>query len=397
MTDDTQPPSAPSVESIAGIPTGSPESVRSALEHVDDIFSSLESLTKTLAHRPERWSDARPLIERLTDELDAALKGLGREVASLHRSTGWVPGEVTQEPQPPSEEEQQAAHVRHQLIADLIDDLSAPIGRGETLAEAAAAVQALEAAGDPIRIERIRHLYPSDQQRWLTMLTAWSRSLQEKGDLPDSLVSRIRRVFHEVAVFSREARPGHINGLALSHEPEFGTWLDDAQKAWATIVEASRPPALVLPRRGPKASVGAVTTPTAVAPSAESGLKARRFTSGKAVLVVGTPVSEEQSRQMEVALDAEHLEWTTAEAIPKARKLGARIDDEFDVVVLCPSFMSQNALEHLTATAGEAGVDLVFANGGGQPADIAAALERAADENGVGSSVKERVPAAGKR
>jgi len=47
--------------------------------------------------------------------------------------------------------------------------------------------------------------------------------------------------------------------------------------------------------------------------------------------------------------------------------------------------------------AGEAGVDLVFANGGGQPADIAAALERAADENGVGSSVKERVPAAGKR
>jgi hypothetical protein len=397
MEEEYPTPHVTSLEGLTATPTGSPESVRSALEHIDDIFTSLESLTKTLSHRPERWSDARPLIGRLADELDTALKGLGREVASLHRSTGWVPGEVTKEAQPPSEEEQEAAHVRHQLIADLIEDLQAPVGRGETLAEATAAVQALEAAGDPIRIERIRHLYPSDQQRWLTMLTAWSRSLQERGDLPDSLVSRIRRVFHEVAVFSREARPGHINGLALSHEPEFGSWLDDAQKAWATIVEASRPPALLLHRRGPRAASATAAAASLAAPEPASGDKARQFASGKAVLVVGTPVSEDQVHQMEAVLNAEHLEWTSAEAIPKARKLGVRIDDEFDLVVLCPSFMSQNALEHLTATAGEAGVELVFANGGGQPADVAAALERAADENGVRSRVTERAPAAGKR
>ncbi|MEM1023371.1 MAG: hypothetical protein AAGD10_20305 [Myxococcota bacterium] len=384
MADDTSP-DGPSVEGLASIPTGSPDSVRSALEHVDDVFTSLESLTRTLSHRPERWHDAQPLIRRLSDELEAALKGLGREVASLHRSTGWVPGEVAKEPDPPSEEEQEAAQVRHQLIADLIEGLEAPVGRGESFSDASHAVQALEAAGDPIRIERIRHLYPSDQQRWLTMLTAWSRSLQERGDLPDALVSRIRRVFHEVAVFSREARPGHINGLALSHEPEFGSWLDDAQKAWATIVEASRPPALLLHRR-PKAS-------SASAP--EAGEKAKRFAADKAILVVGPPTSEATAHQLQADLDAEHLEWASAEAIPKARKLGARIDDEFDVVVLCPSAMSQNALEHLTATAGEVGVALVFANNGGQPEDVVAALERAADEHE--GRVRERLPAAGKR
>lgn len=76
-----------------------------------------------------------------------------------------------------------------------------------------------------------RELDDSDHSMVMSQVTARLRHAQDLTDdhaLLDHTSRRISGLFKSLTAHSEDARPGFIHGLAKSHEPKHGEWVDDA-------------------------------------------------------------------------------------------------------------------------------------------------------------------------
>lgn len=83
---------------------------------------------------------------------------------------------------------------------------------------------------------------PRDTQRAaLALVVTVARHVQDGCGVDASLHARFDGVFAKLGTFSAFERPGFVHGLAQKHQPQRGTWLEDARAAWDALLGGTAP------------------------------------------------------------------------------------------------------------------------------------------------------------
>lgn len=107
------------------------------------------------------------------------------------------------------------------------------------------------------------------QQLWLGMLVARTRAVKQVGGLPPTQRARVKTIISRYPPWAGEHRPGHVHGLRVDHEPQCGSWEEDARRLWKdieTLLEDRQPRAKKEPSKKKRdardePSVGDLATP----------------------------------------------------------------------------------------------------------------------------------------
>jgi len=95
--------------------------------------------------------------------------------------------------------------------------------------------------------------HPKPIQRALVgMVVARSRHLQDEVDeelLPMELTGDLDRLFSTMTAYSKREQPGFVFGLQRHHHPMGLTWLADARRWWADLVDFLPEPSVLSPER----------------------------------------------------------------------------------------------------------------------------------------------------
>lgn len=100
------------------------------------------------------------------------------------------------------------------------------------------------------------------QRAWLTMLVARTRAVKDATTTNPGLRERIKTFILHFPAYAKTYQPGYVNGLQVSHNPENGSWREDALIAWAQLKQMTLPPPAP-----PSVSEEETTEAVAVAPA----------------------------------------------------------------------------------------------------------------------------------
>ncbi|MCU0656733.1 MAG: hypothetical protein MUF64_16215 [Polyangiaceae bacterium] len=73
------------------------------------------------------------------------------------------------------------------------------------------------------------------QRVWLSMLVARTRAVKDATTTNPALRERIKAFILQFPAYAKTYQPGYVNGLQVSHNPERGSWRDDALHFWAQL------------------------------------------------------------------------------------------------------------------------------------------------------------------
>lgn len=80
------------------------------------------------------------------------------------------------------------------------------------------------------------------QRAWLAMLVARTRAVKDATTTNPGLRERIKTFILHFPAYAKTYQPGYVNGLQVSHNPENGSWRDDALHFWAQLKQMTLPP-----------------------------------------------------------------------------------------------------------------------------------------------------------
>lgn len=232
-------------------------------------------------------------------------------------------------PPEPVADPRQARATERQTLRDLLDrvgeipDLTGDVAVIEEL-------EKIEGVSDDATLARWDALGEVVLHSWLTMLVARLRALRERIDVGSRLHQRHKLVINRLPAY-RTARgmKAFVNGMAKTHGPEFGTWVEDARRALADL-------------RGDtddRIDEPASERPTGKRRSAPRGpakrveWSYRSLVATKHVLLFGGTPREEARRNIQESLGIGELSWPDSD---RPRQLSALIEGiaRFDIVLV---------------------------------------------------------------
>jgi hypothetical protein len=191
------------------------------------------------------------------------------------------------------------------------------LARHVTIAEAVATsgafdqeVEQLERAAAEERQKRWREMGREAQVRWLSLLVAWAKALEEDAFRLHEPNTRVAAAFRTLRTFSIHDNPGYVHGFARTATPKWGgTWRMDALYHLREV----RPepvPALVKPKATTKVKAPLAEEDEDEGPEQElADWPYLDQVKGLRVVLLGGEVREERRVALEQAFQLETLEW----------------------------------------------------------------------------------------
>ncbi|MBI2392245.1 MAG: hypothetical protein HYV09_21840 [Deltaproteobacteria bacterium] len=222
----------------------------------------------------------------------------------------------------------------------------------------------LDGISSPEQAERWLVL-PADIQRlWLGYLVARMRAVKDKtsASLPD-LRARVGTVIKRFPTFSARTRPGHVNGLMVSHKPASGTWSGDARNllqelraiAWPAKVASAEP------RKEPRREVDRAD------PRDDEPLDwdHRETVASMRIVMFGGSPREEARANLERALGIGSLEWPEGDRPRRVEALTQRIvAGTVDLLLIVRSYVQHKDANKLIDAARVRGTPFALVDAG---------------------------------
>jgi hypothetical protein len=189
-------------------------------------------------------------------------------------------------------------------------------------------VEQLEKAASEERQKRWREMSREAQVRWLSLLVAWAKALEDDGVRLQESTSDVAMAFRALRTFSIHDNPGFVHGFARTAAPRWGgTWRMDALYHLREI----RPepvPAPVKPKTPTKVKAAAAEEAAEEDEAPErdelAGWPHLDRVKGLRVALLGGEVREERRVALEHAFQFESLEWVPTDRPRLAASLAER-------------------------------------------------------------------------
>ena len=169
-----------------------------------------------------------------------------RRVEPLRR--GFEPGEAEDAAPPPRVE----LDMDHERLIELLRMLGEPTTPLDSVERVREELSRLSAGSATSRLDEWAS-YPKQVQKALVgMCVARSRHLQDEVPedlLPMELTGDLDRLFSTMTGYSKREQPGFVFGLQRHHHPMGLTWLADARRWWADLVDFLPEPSVLSPDR----------------------------------------------------------------------------------------------------------------------------------------------------
>ncbi len=221
----------------------------------------------------------------------------------------------------------------------------------------ASELHALDAISTLPLIARWSSLPHHAQQPWLAMLVARTRSARSVA-VSQADRSSVKTIISRYPPWAFEHRPGHVNGLKVTHEPEHATWSEDARVLWAALdAMLATDPTWRAPAKNRKKT----------ATDDESNVESLRpidgtwplwpLVRGKSVVMVGGEPREANRLRLERQFEVGSLEWLDIQGPRKVAAVVARIrKGSIDIVVLLKGLIDHSQSDSIIAAAKESSV-----------------------------------------
>jgi len=170
-------------------------------------------------------------------------------------------------------------------------------------------VEQLEKAASEERQKRWREMSREAQVRWLSLLVAWAKALEDDGIRLQESTSHIATAFRALRAFSLHDKPGFVHGFARTATPRWGgTWRMDALYHLREI----RPepvPVEVKPKKTTKVKPAEEEEEEELEHEPLAGWPYIERVKGLRVVLLGGEAREERRAALERAFQFESLEW----------------------------------------------------------------------------------------
>jgi hypothetical protein len=167
-------------------------------------------------------------------------------------------------------------------------------------------VEQLERAVAKERQKRWREMSREAQVRWLSVLLAWTKALDQDAIRLQESVIHLAAVFRELRTFSMHDNPGFVHGFARSATPRTATWREDAIQLFREI-RPEPAPAEAKPKSASKAKSAPEEEDEQPEALAEWPYLDR--VKGLRVVLLGGEAREERRAALEEAFHFESLDW----------------------------------------------------------------------------------------
>jgi hypothetical protein len=170
-------------------------------------------------------------------------------------------------------------------------------------------IEQLERAAADERQKRWREMTREGQVRWLSLLVAWAKTLEQDALRLHQSPLGVAAVFRELRAFSMNDNPGFVHGFARMASPRSSTWRADAIRLFREIRPEPEP---VQAPAKPKSAAKAVASTTDEADVETDVLADWPYierTRGLRVALLGGEVREERRVALERAFQLASLEW----------------------------------------------------------------------------------------
>jgi hypothetical protein len=245
------------------------------LRQLRDVTSALSTLFTNLAAAPEGYVEARAEIERLVAERAPLVQRLGefaahvlvlREARDEHvddmavetpaaleisesAPTPSAPAETPATPPPPPVSQRQLEQfvlskttngtTRTPTAAEdktvLLSLANHVVIASDTPDDLDEEISALERATDEARVPVWKRMSGPAQVRWVELLVAWAKALEEEARMNGFGEERVRAAFRRLRMFSLQERPGFVHGFARDADPRSSSWRADAADTLASL------------------------------------------------------------------------------------------------------------------------------------------------------------------
>lgn len=320
----------------------------------------LGALLAELARTPEEYLVARPRLDALAEKLvvpsvDSDGEQPGANLTARPATTAEVEAwKKDRHAAPP------VAVARVQSGVVRAQALLSPLGPVELPIDGAGYSQTLDRLEACVRSHASWSTLPAAQQVRLTeMLVAWVKALLSDPGRSTGWHGRTATLLRQIGRHHREARPGHVHGLALDHAPRAATWLADTRAAQADLSAYAFEPHL--PPR-PARRLRATTRPASrpgprpVSPTVLARTRDLR------VAIVCAGAREQAGNRIQRAFELRELEWVEIAHSRAAQRLAQRIRGGSIDLVLMTRFLNHSDGDRIVAAATERGVPIVRAD-----------------------------------
>lgn len=303
-----------------------------------------------------------------------------RRVPRSHRRRPWLPGSLRKTPpaRPSLTANDERLRQRNVLRA-LVSRVGKPrsLDTDVDMIDEMDALDEISAGEERSRWEKLSR----DQQRlWLSHLVARARNLKERSALNASIKGRLRDVIVRFPEFAASARPGHVNGMKLDHEPEHGSWERDVDATYEELLgEVEERRSAIEDDERPSTRKSRPSKVTEPSPE-PIDWKYRDRAATMRVVMFGGSRREDARANIETALGIGTLEWAEGDKPRRVDALAAAVArGSFDVFLLLRSFVHHKDADKLIAAAKSAGTPFAIVESGYGVDAIRAAIESALD------------------
>jgi len=270
-----------------------------------------------------------------------------------------------------------------QLLRSLIDRARTPSSLA-TDVDIIDELELLDEITSPEEADRWLDLPVDVQRLWLGYLVARMRAVKERAgeSLPD-LRSRVGTVIKRFPEFSARTRPGHVNGLKVSHKPETGTWSGDAQEllaelrasAWPTCDAGVSEPE---PRSEPKPPRPKREQREGASEDQPIEWEHRGTVGSMRVVMYGGSPREDARVKLERALGIGSLEWPESDRPRRVEALAQRIaSGSVDLLLIVRSYVQHTDAKKLIDAARTGGTQWALVDAGYGIEAVKAAVDNA--------------------
>ncbi len=195
-------------------------------------------------------------------------------------------------------------------------------------------ISALERASAEARVPQWKRMSEPAQVRWLTILVAWAKALEQEGGEGET---RLQAAWRRLRSFSKHDSPGYIRGFARDAKPEGESWRIDAVEMIASLRGRSMDE--LISKR-----VALVRGEVDVCAERESKIPESwaywRHVRGKQLVMIGGEVREERRLALEKAFECESLMWLAHKRPKQLESLVQRAAQGTIDIVLVNKFVS---------------------------------------------------------
>jgi hypothetical protein len=202
-------------------------------------------------------------------------------------------------------------------------------------------VEQLERAASHDQQKRWREMTRDGQVRWLSVLVAWAKALDQDALRFREATLGVSAVFRSLRTFSIHDAPGFVHGFARNASPRAETWRADAVRLLREIRPVPEPVETKVPKKVP-APIVEEEEPT---PDALADWPLLDRVKGLRVVLLGGEPREERRVALEQAFHFESLEWIPRNRPRLVASLAERASRGTIDFVLVTKFVAHNETE----------------------------------------------------